>query len=132
MKARVLADDLEGAWEDARWALEAGAAGSASPIGRYAAALASLVLGADADAARLASTLASAEGFPAAVAAALDALAHRDGGRYERAIRALLADFEARDAFLEDVPVADTVLVLQALARERGLAVELSSPMLPG
>ncbi len=36
--------------------------------------------------------------------------------RYEAAIRALLADFEARDEYLEDTPVADTVLALQVLA----------------
>jgi hypothetical protein len=29
------------------------------------------------------------------------------------------------------MPVADTVLVLQALAGRRGLAAELSSPLLP-
>jgi hypothetical protein len=29
------------------------------------------------------------------------------------------------------VPVADTVLVLQALAEPRGLRAELSSPLLP-
>jgi hypothetical protein len=29
------------------------------------------------------------------------------------------------------MPVADTVLVLQALARRRGIEVELSSPLLP-
>src|SRR6185312_8898694 len=44
MKARILADDWEGAAADARWALEAGAAAADSPIGRYAAALACLVL----------------------------------------------------------------------------------------
>ena len=42
-----------------------------------------------------------------------------------------VADFEARDEFLEDTPVADTVLALQVLAGERGLAVELASPLLP-
>jgi hypothetical protein len=47
------------------------------------------------------------------------------------ALRALVADFEARTEFLEDVPVADTVLALQALAAERGIAVDLESPMLP-
>ena len=45
MKARLLAEDWEGAAEDARWALEAGAGESDSPIGRYAAGLAFLVLG---------------------------------------------------------------------------------------
>jgi hypothetical protein len=29
------------------------------------------------------------------------------------------------------MPVADTVIVLQALAARRGLAAELSSPLLP-
>ena len=32
---------------------------------------------------------------------------------------------------LEDIPVADTVLVLQSLAARRGFAAELSSPLLP-
>src|SRR5919198_5745282 len=50
MKARLLAGDWDGASGDARWALDAGAADSDSPIGRYAAALASLVLGEDEDA----------------------------------------------------------------------------------
>ena len=46
--------------------------------------------------------------------------------------RAVLRSFEERDAFLEDVRVADTVLVLDALARQRGVAPEpLVSPMLP-
>ena len=37
-----------------------------------------------------------------------------------------------REEFLEDVPVADTVLALQALAEPRGLGVALESPLLPG
>src|SRR5688500_10842104 len=52
IKSRILAGDWEGAAADARWALEVGAGESASPIGRYAAALASLVLG-DWDGARV-------------------------------------------------------------------------------
>ena len=43
----------------------------------------------------------------------------------------MLASFESRDEYLEDVPVADTVIVLQALAARRGLVVELDSPLLP-
>ncbi len=43
----------------------------------------------------------------------------------------MLESFEARDDYLEDMPVADTVLVLQALARRRGIEAELSSPLLP-
>ena len=131
MKSRLIAGDLDGAREDARWALEAGAARSESPIGRYAGALAELVLGEDDRATALAATLDGDEAIPPAVTAALLALATPDAPGYEEAIRALVADFESRDEFLEDVPVADTVLALQALASERDLAVPLSSPVLP-
>jgi hypothetical protein len=131
MKSRLIARDRAGADSDAMWALEAGAAESESPIGRYAAALARLVLGADAEAKEEAATLVGRDDFPAPVADALAALAARDAAAYETAIRALVADFEGRDEFLEDVPVADTVLALQILGQERGLAVELESPVLP-
>jgi hypothetical protein len=131
IKSRLIAGDLEGAAADAAWALEAGAAESASPIGRYAAALAHLVLGADAQAGPLATTVAGRDDFPPAVADALVALAAGEAAAYEQAVRALLADFEGRAEFLEDVPVADTVLALQVLARERGTEVELESALLP-
>jgi hypothetical protein len=132
MKSRLITGDREGAEADARWALEADAAASESPIGVYAAALALLVLGADADAGRTAATLRARGDFPAPVAEALVALAERDGAAYETAVRALLADFEAREEFLEDTPVADTVLALQTLTQERGIAADLTSPQLPG
>ena len=131
LKARLIAGDLEGARADAGWALEAGAADAEGPIGRYAAALAHLVLGDDAATAGLAAALASRDDFPTTVADSLAALATGDAPGYERAIRALLEDFEGREEFLEDVPVADTVLALQALATERGLAVTVASPLLP-
>jgi hypothetical protein len=130
MKARLIAGDRAGADNDARWALEAGAAESESAIGRYAAALADLVLGADADAGEEAAALRGRDDFPAPVADALAALAASDAASYEPAIRAVLADFEAREEFLEDIPVADTVIVLQTLARERGLPVALESRLL--
>jgi len=131
MKARLIAGDLEGARADARWAIEAGAGESESPIGRYAAALARLVLAEDTAAAALVPTFADAESIPPAVTASLGALAANDASAYEVAIRELVADFEARDEFLEDVPVADTVLAFQALAAERGISVPLTSSVLP-
>jgi hypothetical protein len=131
MKSRLIAGDLEGAQDDARWALEAGAAESESPIGRYAAALAHLVLEEDAAAGELAATLHGRDDFPPAVADTLVALSARDASGYEMAVRALLADFEVRDEFLEDIPVADTVLALQALAGERDFAIGLGSTLLP-
>ena len=131
MKSRLIAGDLAGARDDARWALDAGGAGSESPIGRYAAALARLVLGEEAEAAELAHGLVDDEAIPPAVAASLTALAAGDAAAYGLAIRDLVGDFEGRDEYLEDIPVADTVLALQALARERGVVVELDSNVLP-
>jgi len=43
-----------------------------------------------------------------------------------------VSSFETRDEHLEDVAVADTALVLQELARKRGIQYELSaSAVLP-
>jgi hypothetical protein len=131
IKARVLAGDWKGAADDARWALEAGAVDSDSPIGRYAAALAFGVLGQwdelriQADAAR------THETFPRDVADALASIAAEDVVAYVGAVEAVLVSFERRDEYLEDMPVADTVLVLQALAAKRGMVVELESELLP-
>ncbi len=69
--------------------------------------------------------------IPAAVSESLAALASPDGSAYERAIRALVADFEDREEFLEAIPVADTVLALQVLADERRISVALVSSLLP-
>jgi hypothetical protein len=132
-KARVLAGDWEGAAADAHWTLAERPDESDSPIGRYAAALARLVLEDDAEAAELGAALAREpeEAFPRPVADALAGLAARDGERYAEAVRRVLESFETREAYLEDVPVADTVMVLQALAARRGLAAPLRSALLP-
>ena len=50
---------------------------------------------------------------------------------YADSVEDVLESFETREAYLEDVPVADTVLVLQALAARRGMAIELESDLLP-
>ncbi len=105
----------------ARWALGSGAAEAQSPIGRYAGTLALLVLGRDEEALPLAETLLAEESFPREVAEALRALAVADRGAYGAAVAAVRMSFEARQDFLEDVPVADTALVLDALAAARGL-----------
>jgi hypothetical protein len=133
VKARVLAGDWEGAEADARWALAQGPAEAASPIGRYAAVLAQLVLGEDAAARGLAEGLRGEpeSAFPPQVAEALAALAGADADGYREAAGRVLASFEEREAYLEDIPVADTVVVLEALAARRGLAAGLRSPLLP-
>jgi tetratricopeptide (TPR) repeat protein len=175
MKSLVLAGDWPGAGDAARWALAVGGAEAESPIGRYAAALACLVLGDDeqarlhADAIRLRDDFPRAVGgaqaespigryaaalaclvlgddeqarlhadairlrddFPRAVGDALACLAAEDVLGYAEAVAAVLESFEVREEYLEDLPVADTVVVLQALARRRGIAADLASPLLP-
>ena len=132
LKARVLAGDWTGAESDARWTLEQGAVDAESPIGRYAGCLALLVLGRDEEARVLADGLRTQDDFPAAVGDALAMIAAEDPIGYIEAVEAVLESFETRDEYLEDLPVADTVMVLQALAARRTMAAELSSPMLPG
>jgi hypothetical protein len=123
MKALLLAgDDASAA---AEWALAAGAAEAESPIGRYAAALALLVLGRDVEARIVAETLVVRDDFPRDVADALLMIAGLDRTEVIVAVEDVLDSFETRSEFLEDVPVADTVLVLQLLAAARGLEVEL-------
>jgi hypothetical protein len=131
IKSRLLAGDVAGAEADSRWALEAGAAAAESPIGGYAAALALLTLGRDGEAAAQAERIRRAEGFPPDVGDALLALAAGDAAGYETAVSSVLRSFETRTEYLEDIPVADTVLVLQELAAPRGLAVGLASELLP-
>jgi hypothetical protein len=105
--------------EAGRWALDAGAVEAESPIGRYAGALALLVLGRDEEAAAATRTLGG--DFPQDVADALAALAAHDADAYRVAVASIRRSFETREDFLEDVPVPDTALVLDVLAARRGL-----------
>ena len=132
LRCRLLAGNRDVAVDDAERVLMEGAAEAESPIGRYAAALALLTLGRDGEAALHAEGLIGREDFPDDVASALVALADADAPAYDRAVRSVLRSFETRDRYLEDVPVADTVLVLQALAVERGVDATLESQLLPG
>jgi hypothetical protein len=133
IKAHVLAGDWERAEDAARWALEVGAAESDSPIGRYAACLALLVLDRPVDARVHADAIRTREDFPAPVGDALAMIAAgTDEVGYVEAVEEVLESFETREEYLEDVAVADTVIVLQTLAERRGLGAELSSPQLPG
>jgi len=130
MKSLLLAGD--DASEAAQWALDAGAADAASPIGRYAGTLALLVLGRDVEALALASTLRDQDDFPRDVADALATLAAADRAGYPLAVESVLESFETRTEFLEDIAVADTVLVLQLLAGRRDAGVDLpASSRLP-
>jgi hypothetical protein len=132
LKASLLAHDEAAAGELARWTLELGTATADSPIGRYAATLALLALGRWPEARHVAETLRGRDDFPADVADALAAVAAHDVAGYVGAVESVAASFLTRDAHLEDVAVADTALVLQELARRRGIEHKLPpSAVLP-
>ena len=132
VKALLLAGDEERAAAAAEWALSLGTAEADSPIGRYAAALALLTLGRFPEARHVALSIRERDDFPHDVADALALIAAHDRIGYTEAVESVLASFESREAYLEDVAVADTVLVLQLLAARRGIAEELpQSPVLP-
>jgi hypothetical protein len=130
MKALLIAGD--DASEAARWAIDAGAPQAASPIGRYAATLAFLVLGQDVEARMAAETIVDRDDFPKDVADGVLMIAGLDRTDYAVAVENVLDSFEQRADFLEDCRVADTVIVLQTLAAARGMAVDLpDSELLP-
>lgn len=133
VKAQLLAGRADAAEDCARWTIALGASDADSPVGRYAATLALLVLRRDPDAGALAKTLRGEDGFAEAAVDSLVALAERQAAEYEVAASALLDSFEARDSYLDDIPVADTVLVFQKLANARGIEPVLrNSALLPG
>ena len=128
LKAAILHGDADGA---ARHALAALALGTESPTAAYALALACLAAGDDVAAGAAAGQMANGGEAFERTAAALGALARRDEPAYAAALRAVIADFEARDLHLTGVPIADTALVLERLAELRGLAQRPVSPLLP-
>jgi hypothetical protein len=131
MKSRIFAGHWDWAEDAATWTVEQDAASAESPIARYAACVALLILERDREARVLADDLRTHEGFPTDVADALAMLSAQDVVGYIEAVESVLESFETREEHLEDVPVADTVLLLQALATRRDMAAELSSPLLP-
>ncbi len=133
IKAALLAGDDAAAGEYAIWALDLDAEAATSPIGRYAATLALLVLERWADARHQAESLQGRDDFPADVADGLAFVAAHDPVAYAEAVEAVVESFETRAEFLEDVPVADTALVLDRLAARRGIVHALpESATLPG
>lgn len=132
MRCGLMAGATDPLERDAVETLAAGSGTSSGSIAAYATALALLVLRRDAAALPVARALQAADDFVAPVADALVALSSGDGREYALASAAVLQSFEQRDAFLEDTPVADTVLVLDALAVARSMPVSRSaSDLLP-
>jgi hypothetical protein len=131
LKAAVLAGEGGDAVRAAAYVRGEIQDGGDSPACSYAVALAALIQGDGALAARKARSMREGGDAFARTAEAIEALAERDGERYARAVEAVVADFGSRDVFLTGVAIADTAEVLQRLAGERGLAAEIDSPLLP-
>ena len=93
-----------------------------SATANYARAIAALIAGDDEDAqAGRSAWCEAAEAF-ARTGEAIRALAAHDEARYAAALEAIVRDFEQRSQHLTGVAIADTALMLEALAARRGMA----------
>jgi hypothetical protein len=129
LKAAILAGGGAPEADYARTQLHPVPAGS--PTVAYVRALCALVQEDDRQARGFAAAMrGGSEAFDRA-AQAIDALARRDRVAYAEALASMVSDFEQRSAHLTGVAIADTALMLQRLADRRGIAAELSSPLLP-
>ena len=127
LKAAVIAGGGE---EEAAFARgEAG--GTESAAAAYVVAVAALVEDDDEAAAAAARAMAAGGEAYARAAEAIGALAARDGERYAAAVTAVVRDFEGRDEHVTGVAIADTALMLEELARRRGLRSGVESRLLP-
>ncbi len=131
LKAAVLAGEANAAATEVRAELDGDADAEGSPVASYVLATAAVILGDDDEAAvRAARMEPRGEAFER-TATALRALAARDADGYAAAITAIEADFAAREDHLTGVAIADTAVMLELLAAERGMAVKPSSPLVP-
>jgi hypothetical protein len=129
LKAAVLAGDGASEAEYAR--KELADADPESATAAYAGALAALILGDDSEAQACAATMSAGNEAFGRTAEVIAALAARDPSRYDAALAAIVADFEARTEHLTGVAIADTALVLAALAARRGMVAAVQSSVLP-
>ncbi len=131
LKAAVLAGQAQAAATEVRNELDGDEDAEGSPVASYVLAVAAVILGDDDEAAvRAARMEPRGEAFER-TATALRALAARDAGAYAAALTAIEADFAARTDHLTGVAIADTAVMLELLADERGMAVRPSSPLVP-
>ncbi len=131
LKAAVIAGEARPAAEEVRAALLDDADADGSPVAAYVLAVAAAILGDDdAVADRAAVMEPRGEAF-ARTATALRALAAGEAEAYARAVAAIEADFAAREEHLTGVAIADTAVMLEAIAAHRGMASGLTSPLLP-
>jgi hypothetical protein len=98
-------------------------------VASYVLAVAALIVGDDAAVAPLAEVMAPRGGAFERTATALRALAAGDGAAYAEAAAAIADDFAGREEHLTGVAIADTAIMLEIVAGERGLAAGVESPL---
>jgi hypothetical protein len=128
LKAAILAGD---GGHEAAYVREAVGDAPDSPPGSYALALAALAQGDDAAALDAVAGMRTGDEAFVRAADALAALARADSDGYAAALSAVVADFATRDAYLTGVAFADTAVVLERLAAQRGLAARPASSLMP-
>ena len=131
LKAAVLGGEAQAAAAEVRAALHDDPDADGSPVAAYVRAVAALIAGDDGEVAARAATMEPRGEAFERTAAALRALAARDGEAYATALAAIEADFAGRAEHLTGVAIADTAVMLELLAAERGLAVRPDSPLVP-
>ncbi|MEW6582768.1 MAG: hypothetical protein AB1416_08410, partial [Actinomycetota bacterium] len=117
LKAAVIAGDAQ---DEAIYALASAGTACDSPPAAYVVALAATVRGDDDLARRAARAMRGGDGAFSRTAAALEALANHDVEGYRTALREIVASFEEREEHLTGVAIADTAVMLDALAAARG------------
>ncbi len=131
LKSAVLGGDSEAAANEVREALDGDEDAAGSPVASYVLAVAALILGDDAAVGPLADVMDPRGGAFERTASALRALAAGDGPAYAEAVAAIEADFAGREEHLTGVAIADTAVMLELIAGERGLGADLDSPLVP-
>lgn len=134
LKSAIIAGDAAEAATYVRARLAAaggGELGCDSPTSCYALAVAALAQGEDELAERAAQGMHAGDAAFGRAADAIAALARGELDAYRDVLTAIVRDFEGREAHLTGVPIADTALMLEALAEPRGMAVRPASPLMP-
>jgi GNAT superfamily N-acetyltransferase len=131
LKAAVLAGQAQSAAAEVRAEMEGDEDADGSPVASYVRAVAAVILEDDEAVPALAARMEPRGEAFERTAAALRALAARDADAYAEALTAIEADFAGRSDHLTGVAIADTAVMLELMAAERGMAVKPSSPLVP-
>ena len=131
VKAAVLSGEARPAADYVRATLDGDEDALGSPVASYARAVAVLLVGDDEAVAPLADVMVPRGGAFERTATALRALAAGDGEAYAAAVGEIADDFAARDEHLTGVAIADTAIMLELIAADRGIQAGVDSPLVP-